>query len=87
MRIAFTIRRGIRAFRNMPIEEKPSPYLVYEISPGGALGKLVGQLHDFDTALAIAAAAKEKARAIVHDGQIVWPDDVRDHPIAWSAKP
>jgi hypothetical protein len=64
----------------MPIEAKRSPYLVYEISPGGAtLGKLVGQLHTFDTALAVATAAKEKKRAIVHDGQIVWPDDLRNH--------
>lgn len=51
-----------------------SAYLVYEIYRGGlTLGELVAERHTFDDALAVATAAAQRSRVIVHMGAIIWP--------------
>ena len=58
--------------------EAPTPYRIYTVVPdGGGLGKLVAECDTFGEALAIATAAPDKSRAIVHLSRIVWPRSMR----------
>ena len=46
---------------------------VFEVSPTGTRGRLLARLSVFEDARAVAEIAKDKSRAVVHFGKIVWP--------------